>query len=312
MIFKACHPAVHFVYFTAAIAASAAFSHPCFLLCAYVCAFACNVFFGGKRALMRNMLLAVLSGAFALFYAGYNHFGVTALAVNFIGNKITLEALIRGTVTGIKSAAVLMWLDALCAVMTTDEIVYLFGKAAPKLSLYIAAFLRMIPCIREERRLIKSSRRSAGVPERAAAAFFTRTGILISRTAERLSESAGSMRSRGFTLKGRTAYSIYRFDNRDRALVIFIFTLITMLLMAYILGETAALLYTAGFAHTLYGLAKGLKNSGATLTVALYVYAKEQGEFDVAFAIAAILMLLTMLINLAADLAGRYFRRKQE
>lgn len=240
MIFKACHPAVHFVYFTAAIAASAAFSHPCFLLCAYVCAFACNVFFGGKRALMRNMLLAVLSGAFALFYAGYNHFGVTALAVNFIGNKITLEALIRGAVTGIKSAAVLMWLDALCAVMTTDEIVYLFGKAAPKLSLYIAAFLRMIPCIREERRLIKSSRRSAGVPERAAAAFFTRTGILISRMAERLSESAGSMRSRGFTLRGRTAYSIYRFDNRDRALVIFIFTLITMLLMAYILGETAA------------------------------------------------------------------------
>ncbi len=240
MVFKGFHPAVHLVYFTAAIAATAAFSHPCFLLCAYVCAFACNVFFGGKRALVRNVLLAMASCAFALFYAGYNHFGVTALAVNFIGNTITLEALIRGAVTGIKSAAVLMWLDALCAVMTTDEIVYLFGRAAPKLSLYVAAFLRMIPCIREERRLIKSSRRAAGVPDGAVAAFFTRTGILISWTAERLSESAESMRSRGFTLKGRTAYSIYRFDNRGRALVIFIFTLITVLLMAYILGETAA------------------------------------------------------------------------
>ena len=84
-----------------------------------------------------------------------------------------------------------------------------------------------------------------------------------------------------------------------------------ILAVGRILGETAALLYTAGFAHTLYGLAKGLKNSGATLTVALYVYAKEQGEFDVAFAIAAILMLLTLLINLAATLVGKYFTRRR-
>ena len=84
-----------------------------------------------------------------------------------------------------------------------------------------------------------------------------------------------------------------------------------ILAVGRILGETAALLYTAGFAHTLYGLAKGLKNSGATLTVALYVYAKEQGEFGVAFAIAAILMLLTLLINFAADLVSAYFRRKK-
>ena len=84
-----------------------------------------------------------------------------------------------------------------------------------------------------------------------------------------------------------------------------------ILAVGRILGETAALLYTAGFAHTLYGLAKGLKNSGSTLTVALYVYAKEQGEFDVAFAIAAILMLLTLLINLAATLVGKYFKRRR-
>ena len=84
-----------------------------------------------------------------------------------------------------------------------------------------------------------------------------------------------------------------------------------ILAVGRILGETAALLYTAGFAHTLYGLAKGLKNSGATLTVALYVYAKEQGEFDVAFAIAAILMLLTLLINLVATLAGKYFKKRR-
>lgn len=80
-----------------------------------------------------------------------------------------------------------------------------------------------------------------------------------------------------------------------------------------ILGETAALLYTAGFAHALYGsLGETLENAGATLSVALYVYAKEQGEFDVAFAIAAILMALALLINLAATLTARYFKRRQD
>ena len=78
-----------------------------------------------------------------------------------------------------------------------------------------------------------------------------------------------------------------------------------------ILGESAALLFTAGFAHELYGFFDGLTNAGATLTVALYVYAKEQGEFEVAFAIAAILMILTVLINLAAALVGKYFKKRR-
>ena len=78
-----------------------------------------------------------------------------------------------------------------------------------------------------------------------------------------------------------------------------------------ILGESAALLFTAGFAHALNGFFEGLSSAGATLTVALYVYAKEQGEFDVAFAIASILMVLTLLINLSATLVGRYFKKRR-
>ena len=78
-----------------------------------------------------------------------------------------------------------------------------------------------------------------------------------------------------------------------------------------ILGESAALLFTAGFAHALNGFVSGLNSAGATLTVALYVYAKEQGEFGVAFAIAAILIVLTLLINVAALLVGKYFKRRK-
>ena len=85
-----------------------------------------------------------------------------------------------------------------------------------------------------------------------------------------------------------------------------------ILAVGRILGESAALLFTAGFAHALNGFIEGLNSAGATLTVALYVYAKEEGEFEVAFAIAAILMILTMLINLAASLVGKYFKKRRE
>ena len=77
-----------------------------------------------------------------------------------------------------------------------------------------------------------------------------------------------------------------------------------------ILGESAALLFTAGFAHSLNGFMEGLGSAGATLTVALYVYAKEQGEFGVAFAIAAILMILAFIINLAASAVTKYYQKK--
>lgn len=78
-----------------------------------------------------------------------------------------------------------------------------------------------------------------------------------------------------------------------------------------ILGESAALLFTAGFAHALGGIFSGLTSPGATLTVALYVYAKEEGEFDVAFAIATILLILTLLINLSATFVGKYFAKRR-
>lgn len=85
-----------------------------------------------------------------------------------------------------------------------------------------------------------------------------------------------------------------------------------ILAIGRILGESAALLFTAGFAHALNGFFDGLTSAGATLTVALYVYAKEEGEFEVAFAIAAILMVLTLLINLTAQFTGKFFKKRRD
>ncbi len=84
-----------------------------------------------------------------------------------------------------------------------------------------------------------------------------------------------------------------------------------ILAVGRILGESAALMFTAGVAHTLGGFFSSLGSSGATLTVSMYVYAKEWGEFDVAFAIAAILMVMTLIINLATSLISRYFKKRR-
>ena len=84
-----------------------------------------------------------------------------------------------------------------------------------------------------------------------------------------------------------------------------------ILAVGRIIGESAALLFTAGFAHAVNGIVDGLYSPGATLTVALYVYAKEQGEFAIAFAIAAILMILVIIINFAATLVQKYFQKRR-
>mgnify|MGYP004536094247 FL=1 len=82
-----------------------------------------------------------------------------------------------------------------------------------------------------------------------------------------------------------------------------------ILAVGRIVGESAALLFTAGFGTVLYNFGEALHNSSATLTVALYLYANERGETDIAFAIAAILMVLTLAINLSANLIGKKLKK---
>ena len=84
-----------------------------------------------------------------------------------------------------------------------------------------------------------------------------------------------------------------------------------ILAIGRIVGESAALLFTAGFGLVLNSFAESLQSSSATLTVALYIYASERGETGVAFAIAAILMILVFFLNRAANLAGKKLKKKK-
>lgn len=84
-----------------------------------------------------------------------------------------------------------------------------------------------------------------------------------------------------------------------------------ILAIGRILGESAALLYTAGFAHVANGYFTGLKSAGASLTVAMYVYAKVEGKFNESYGIGAILMILTLLINLSVDKIAGFIKNRE-
>lgn len=85
-----------------------------------------------------------------------------------------------------------------------------------------------------------------------------------------------------------------------------------ILAIGRIVGESAALLYTAGFGLILNSFMTALQSSSATLTVALYVYATERGEINVAFSVATILMIITLLLNLAANFSASKLNKNKE
>lgn len=244
MGFEACHPAVNFIFFAAAIYGAVSFKHPVFLAIAYVCAFAYSVKRRGRGAVGFNLCLLPLVLAFALYYSSYHHFGVTVLRKNFINNNITLESFVYGLVIGLRFATLCMWLEAMFRVVSSDKVVYLFGKVSPLLALFLTILLRLIPRIGNEARRINLAQKGIGRGSNQGSIFrrfincLRIFSMLITWMISALALESDSMRSRGSLLRGRTAFSIYRFDNRDRAFVIALFSCITMTAMGVILGAS--------------------------------------------------------------------------
>ena len=234
MGFEACHPAVNFIFFAAVIYGAVSFKHPVFLAIAYVCAFAYSVKHCGKRAVIFNLCLLPLILVFALYYSSYHHFGVTVLRKNFIGNSITVESFVYGLVIGLRFATLCMWLEAMFRVVSSDKVVYLFGKVSPLLSLFLTILLRLIPRIGQEARRINLAQKGIGRGGNQGNIFQRLVNclrifsMLITWMISALALESDSMRSRGSLLRGRTAFSIYRFDTRDRTFVSARFSCITL------------------------------------------------------------------------------------
>ena len=244
MGFEACHPAVNLIYFAAVMFGMLSFQHPVFLAISFACAFAYSWKRNKGKALLFNLCLLPCVVTFALYYSSYHHFGMTVLWQNHIGNNMTLESFAYGNVLGLQVAGAVIWMSCVYSVFSSDKVVYLFGKVSPRLSLFLAILLRMVPRIKAEAKRIHTARKGLGKgTDQGNLWQRIKNGIrifsmLISWTIGSLATMSDSMRSRGSSLRGRTAFSIYRFDNRDRLFVIGLFLCLTLTAMAMLQGLT--------------------------------------------------------------------------
>ena len=234
MRFDSYHPAVNLVFYVVVFVCTLLFDNPIYVGISFLSAWLNILMLRGKKAWIWNGIILGLAAVFWLIYMFNNHYGMTVLGVNFDGNSITLESVVGATLWSLRLAAVTMWFGCFLITATADKIIYMAGKISPRLSLYIAVALRVIPLGGMRWKKMSVARR--GVTK--SFGVFGRFSMLITWMTEHMAEMAESMRSRGYSLRGRTAYSMYRFDNRDRACVIGIFMCITIIWMAHIFQQT--------------------------------------------------------------------------
>ena len=211
MKFSSYHPVINLIYFATALAGIILFRHPVFLAISFAASFAWSVKLRGKRGLVFDLCLIPMVLLYAGIYASYNHFGVTDLAANFIGNEITLESIVYGLVLGTTAAAFLMMFSCFLEVFSVDKIVYLFGKISPRLSLMLSVALRMFGRVRVRASQIETAQRGIGRSVHQGSLWqrmkngVRELSILITWTLESFLESGFSMKSRGCGMRGRTA-----------------------------------------------------------------------------------------------------------
>ena len=244
MGFEKCHPMINFIYFTIVLYGMVFFRHPIYLAISLCCAFAYSIKRNGVKAIVFAFLLLPCVIAFALYYSSYTHFGITVLEENLIGNNITLESLVYGLVLGCIVAGCMIWFSCIYSVFSSDKMVYLFGRISPRLSLFLAILLRLVPRVKQEARRIHTAQKGIGRGINQGNVFQRmRNGIcilsiLITWMIESLTLASESMQSRGSLLRGRTAFSIYRFDYRDRLYVIGMFFFLTIVMMGQLLNQS--------------------------------------------------------------------------
>ena len=235
--FSKYHPFVNLIYFALVIGFSMVVNHPLAQLISLVCAIIYFVSIQGKKSigfLLKICLPLVLLTAF--INPAFNHEGKTILLYFSNGNPLTLESILYGFSSGCMIIILLLWFSAFNAVMTSDKFIYLFGKVIPALSLVLSMTLRFVPKFKTQMKNVADTQRCIG-RDVSIGSLLTRTktaitivSIMITWSLENSIETADSMKSRGYGLKGRTAFSIYRFEDRDKyTLVWFVFCFLYLL-----------------------------------------------------------------------------------
>lgn len=231
--FTDCHPAVTFFYFLTVILMSMFMSHPMLLAISFLGAGCYAIRLKGWRKVLRFNLLYTLPSMVivAFINPAFNHYGVTFLFYLKSG-PVTLEALVYGIVLASMLFIAILWFSCYNEVMTTDKFVYLFGRVIPSLSLVLSMVFRFVPRFGAQLKVIRNGQKAVG-RDFSNGNFLqkirygiTILSILITWALENAIETSDSMRARGYGLKGRTAFSIFRFDSRDLKVLLILLCLL--------------------------------------------------------------------------------------
>ncbi len=227
--FSSYHPIINFLYFALVLVFTMFFMNPVSLLISLACALAYAVYLNGRKAVRFSLmyLLPMMLMA-AIINPAFNHEGATILTYLPSGNPLTLESILYGIASAVMLASVITWFSCYNAVMTSDKFVYLFGRIIPALSLVLSMTLRFVPKFKAQLHVVSEAQRcvgrdvSDGSLLRRMKNAITILSIMVTWSLENAIETADSMKSRGYGLPGRTAFSIYRFDDRDKTAFIWL------------------------------------------------------------------------------------------
>jgi energy-coupling factor transport system permease protein len=242
--FSGYHPLVNFLYFTLVLVFSMVFTHPVCLCISLVCSVVYAINLNGRKAARFSLLALLPMFLFAaLINPAFSHAGATILTYLPSGNPLTLESILYGLATAAMLASVISWFSCYNAVMTSDKFVYLFGRVIPSMSLLLSMTLRFVPRFKAQIKVVSNAQKCVGRDVSSGGILLrTKNGltilsIMVTWALENAIDTADSMRSRGYGLLGRTAFSIYRFDKRDRVALIFLLTCGVCIILGAALGN---------------------------------------------------------------------------
>ena len=227
--FSNYHPLVNFLYFTLVIGFSMALNHPLVQGISLTCAILYAVQTEGKQAVLFTPKWCLPVMLMTVFVnPAFSHEGVTILLYFPTGNPLTLESILYGLSSGVLIATAMLWFLNFNRVITSDKFIYLFGRLIPAMSLVLSMTLRFIPKFQSQLSNVVDAQKSIG-RDISEGSLWQRTkiaitvlSIMITWALENAIETADSMKSRGYGLKGRTAFSIYRFDERDKLALLYL------------------------------------------------------------------------------------------
>ncbi len=289
--FSRLHPTVTILYFAAVVGTAMFATNPVIELISLAGGAAFCSLLTDKNEKKRDLIFyALLMILIVVTNPIFSHNGVTPLF--YLGdNPVTLESMVYGVYIAVMVVSVMLWGKALTCVITSDKLVYLFGRVTPQLSLIFSMTLRFVPLLKEQAQKVSRAQKAMGLYSCEKKLDRLRSGarilsVLVGWSLENAVETGKAMKARGYGLKGHTNYSDFRFCKAD-----FTFLMLSILL----------------FATTLYGMISGSLD---------FYYYPVITEFSVdigsvlSFTAYAFLAFMPFILEIQEMIKWKYFRSK--